>query len=264
MLEPKILSHPDREEIVKQLIDGISPNAISKWLKEKYPEDKELQINTTTINDFRHNYLNLNREAVRMIKQEQKRQVFDPEKEVKDLIEKAGSSEEEITNLRIRATLLQSQTYKEKLQQITDAHLDAPRLMKELHILVQARLETYYDAISASPDIGSAIKADKMFLEYVAQANTMLKDSKKIWDDYNNQPDEGAVNLNVVHEQIGCIRDAVKDLLTEFSPDIALEFMDKLNTKLSNMRYKMPDQPDMLEEVNKLGKKVKRIKGDNE
>jgi hypothetical protein len=125
MADSKILNHPDREEIIQKLLGGISPNNVCKWLEEKYPDEKQHHITVSTINIFRKNYLNLNREAVRSLKKErQKKELGLPHNSnLGSFIEKPGESDEE-HSLRVKEVLLQSPTYREKLKsKIGRAHV---------------------------------------------------------------------------------------------------------------------------------------------
>lgn len=258
MADGKILNHPDKETIIKKLCDGVSPNLVLKWLQEKYPEDKQYHITIATLSNFRKDYLNLNREAVRILKKErQKRELNLPyNPNISAFIERTNESEEEHA-LRVKNTLFQSATYRDKLKEITDAHIDAPKLIKELHTLLNSRIEVYYNEVASKEKMD--VKEDRMFLDYIRLATEVAKDFKKVWSDYNSQPDEGTINLNVVHEQVGIIREVVKDLLAEFSPELALEFMDKLNAKLSNLKYEVRSPPDIKERVERLNQRIKDI-----
>lgn len=267
MADGKILNHPDREEIIQKLVSGLSPNKVCDWLNEKYftEEDKYLRITVKAISDFRSRYLNLNREAVRLLKKErQKKELGLPHNaNAGSFLERTDETEEE-HEIRVKETLFQSPTYREKLKEITEATLDGPRLIKELVALIQSRLEVYFNEIASGSTIGNTIKADKQFAEYVSLMKDLVKDAKKIEEDYNSQPEAGQVHLNVVHEQIGIIRDIVKDLLAEFSPDLALEFTDRLNKKLTTVKYEPPRTPDILEHVERLNQRIREIRNEDD
>lgn len=265
MADGKILNHPDREEIIQKLVSGISPNKIHEWLSDKYSkeEDKNLRITVKAISDFRSRYLNLNRDAVRLLKKErQKKELGLPHNaNAGSFLERTGETEEE-HELRVKETLLQSPTYRDKLKEINEAALDGPRLIKELVTLIQARIEKYFNDVASGQQ---TIKEDKVLIDMISLMKDLVKDAKKIEEDYNAQPDSGHVQLNVVHEQVGIIRDTVKDLLNEFDPNLALEFMDRLNRRLTALKYEPQREPDILEHVERLNRKIKEIKesGDN-
>lgn len=260
MADGKILNHPDREELIQKLVSGISPNKIQDWLNEKYfrDEDRHLRITVKAISDFRSRYLNLTRDAVRLLKKErQKKELGLPHNaNAGSFLDRTGETEEE-HELRVKETLLQSPTYREKLKNVNEAALDGPRLIKELVTLIQSRIEKYFNEVASGQQ---TLKEDKVLIEMISLMKDLVKESKKIEDDYNTQPDAGHVQLNVVQEQVGLIRDTVKDLLNDFDPDLALEFMDRLNKKLTALKYESPREPNILEHVEKLNRRIKEIK----
>jgi hypothetical protein len=262
MNESKILNHPDKEEIIQRLLAGQSPNTIRIWLQNKYADDKTQHISVSSISDFRKNYLNLDREATRILKKEQDKKTLGlpHNSNASSFLDRPNESAEDY-HVRVKNTLLSSPTYQDKLKEITNAHLDAPRLMKELHMLLQSRIEVYYNEIAGATTVGDTLKADKMFADYVRLATDVLKDSKKVWDDYNKQPDEGTVDLDLVHEMVAIVREAVKESISDFAPEIALEFVDKLNKRLMSLEYKVPKSPQaILDRVGNLNKKIKEIR----
>jgi hypothetical protein len=260
MADGKILNHPDREEIIQKLVSGISPNKIQDWLNDKYSreEDRHLRITVKAISDFRVRYLNLTRDAVRLLKKErQKKELGLPHNaNAGSFLERTGETKDE-HELRVKETLLQSPTYREKLKNINEAALDGPRLIKELVTLIQSRIEKYFNEVASGQQ---TLKEDKVLIEMISLMKDLVKEAKKIEDDYNIQPDAGHVQLNVVHEQVGLIRDTVKDLLNEFDSNLALEFMDRLNRKLTTLKYESPKEPDILEHVERLNRRIKEIK----
>jgi len=260
MADGKILNHPDREEIIQRLVSGLSPNKVNDWLNEKYAteENKHLRITVKTISDFRSKYLNLNREAVRILKQERKKKELGLQYNANagSFLERTGETEEE-HDLRVKETLLSSPTYREKLKEITEATLDGPRLIKELVALIQSRIEKYFNEVASGQQ---TLKEDKVLIEMISLMKDLVKDAKKIDDDYNAQPDGGQVQLNVVHEQVGMIRDAVKETLQEVAPELALECMERLNRKISNLKYEPPKTPDILAHVERLNQRIKEMR----
>lgn len=261
MADNKILNHADREEIIQKLLDGVSPEKINKWLISKYPDDKSKHITSITVGKFRKEYLNIDQEAARIIKRERQLQnaSLPHNPNALSFPDKPDESEEAYS-LRVKDTLLSSPNYRDRLKGVVDAHLDAPRLMKELHALLEARIEVYFNEVAGNPKVADVLKADKMFLEFVALAKDLIGDFKKIENEYNAVPDEGTIDLNVVQEQIGIVRDVVKELLTELDPNLALEFMDKLNTRLSATKYQAYHPPNVLERVDRLSSQINQIK----
>ena len=57
----KILSHPDKDEIISKLVTGIKPRDVSDWLKLKYSDKEQghLRISSKILQDFVENNLDL-------------------------------------------------------------------------------------------------------------------------------------------------------------------------------------------------------------
>ena len=64
----KVLKHPDKEGIIKMLLNGDSVKEVEGWLKKKYPRSKRLHISYMTIQKFRAEYLNIKGEVLEDIK----------------------------------------------------------------------------------------------------------------------------------------------------------------------------------------------------
>jgi len=68
----KIITHPDKDEIVEKLIKGVSTRQVEAWLKSIYPTKKKLHVSFVSLQSFRKNYLKLEVEAIRVLQKEQK------------------------------------------------------------------------------------------------------------------------------------------------------------------------------------------------
>ena len=49
----KVVKHPDREVIIKKLLDGESVKNVDIWLKSKYPKQTRYHISYVTLQKFR-------------------------------------------------------------------------------------------------------------------------------------------------------------------------------------------------------------------
>ena len=64
----KVLRHPDKEEIIKMLLNGESVKEVERWIKKKHPRSKRLQISYMTLQKFRAENLNLKGDVLDDIK----------------------------------------------------------------------------------------------------------------------------------------------------------------------------------------------------
>jgi hypothetical protein len=56
----KVDHHPNRDMIVRMLRSGWVPARVERWLRDKYPDQKELQICEKTLWSYRSNFIALN------------------------------------------------------------------------------------------------------------------------------------------------------------------------------------------------------------
>lgn len=213
----KVLVHPEKEEIIRRLLNGESVKEVEKWLKEKHPRRPRLHVSYMTLQKFRKDYLNLDGEVLDNIKETRKNM--------------DASSEE----LEIKAILATSSAYQDKLNQIVSDKLDANRKILEMSILVSARMEYYFNIISSQE--GTKLEKDKMFLELVNAQRGLMQDWKKYVDGVADQKIEHNININVINEQVNVLKSIVFEVLQALDPRLIPAFVEKLNARLEQTQY---------------------------
>ena len=136
----KVLRHPDKEEIIKMLLNGESVKEVERWIKKKHPRSKRLQISYMTLQKFRAENLNL------------KGDVLDDIKNRRAEVQKQDDALEQ------KMVIEASSAYQEKIDEIASAELDVTRRLLEMDKLVTSRIEFYYNLLQQ----GGSIKEDKM------------------------------------------------------------------------------------------------------
>lgn len=211
----KVLRHPEKEEIIKKLTSGDSVKEVERWLKKKHPKSKRLQISWVTLQKFRKEYLNLEGQVLEDIKNKRR--------------EREQSSEE----LEIRARVMASNAYQEKLDEIVSTELDVTRKMLEMEKLISARLEFYYNTIIDGGDI----KEEKIFLELINAQRNLMADWKKWVEGVADKTIEHNINVNVVNEQVNVLKSIVYETLQELDPALVPIFVERVNSRLGDMNY---------------------------
>src|SRR6056300_1002135 len=153
----KIMNHPDKDEIIKRMLDGESVRSIESWLKEKYPNKKRNHISYPTLQIFRQENLNIRGEVLEDIKEI---------KQAKDEAEKERILEEKVKK---------SNAYKEKLEEIVSQEIDVNKRLLEMEALVNSRIEFYFNILNS----GGTIREDKIFIEYINILRGLMSDWKK-------------------------------------------------------------------------------------
>jgi hypothetical protein len=216
-MSAKILNHPDKEEIISKLISGESVKEVEAWLKKKHPKAKRLQISYMTLQKFRSENLNLKGDVLEDIKNTRT-----------EIINDSKSAE-------IKAVLAASSAYQEKINEIATSELDVARKILEMDKLISGRMEFYYNALVGGNS--SNIKEDKVFLEYIAAYRALLQDWKKFVEGVPDKTIEHNVNINVINEQVGVLKNIIFEVLQEMAPQLIPVFIDKVNTKLNIADY---------------------------
>jgi len=207
----KILRHPDKEELVQRLLEGQSVKEVEAWLRKKYLKSKKYQISYVTLQNFRKEYLKLEGDVLDNIKQAR---------------EEAKKSE---NDRQIVEFVSNTSAYQEKLNEIVSNELDTTRKILELEKLISARMEFYFNKISA----GENISYDKMFLDYLNSYRAIIQDWKKYVEGVADTKIEHNVNIQVVNDQILILKNIVFETLQELDPRLIPVFIDKINKKMN-------------------------------
>jgi len=208
----KVLNHPDKEELIKKLLEGESVKGVESWLKDKYPRKKRMHISYMTLQKFRTEHLNL------------KGEVLDDIKNRRVEVSKEASEAE------ARMIVKNSSAYRQKIEEIASGELDVTRRLLEMDSLVNSRIEYYYNVLQT----GGTIKEDKIFLEYINTMKSLMQDWKKYIEGVADHKIEHNININVINEQARILRESVMEILHQMDPDLIPVFMDALNRRMNS------------------------------
>lgn len=212
----KVVKHPDRELIIKKLLDGESVKSVDAWLKSKYPKKSRYHISYVTLQKFRKENLDLHGSVLDAVKNAR----ADADKEANDQL--------------TRNIIAQSDSYQKKINEIADVELDVSRKLREMDALVTSRLEFYYDSLASG---NGDIKHDKVFLEYLNMYKGILQDWKKYIDGVADKTIEHNININVVNEQVNIIKSIVFEVLQELDPALIPIFLEKVNSRMLGLEH---------------------------
>ena len=218
-LSSKIVRHPDKEEIIKMLLNGDSVKQVEAWLKKKYPRSKKHHISYMTLQKFRSENLNIKGDLLEDIKER---------KRSDDLIS---------TESEIKLAVSSSSEYQKKLDEIVSNEMDVARKLLEMEKLISSRMEFYYNSIAA----GGNIKHDRIFLEYLNTMRSIMQDWKKYIEGFADKKIEHNININIVQDQLRIMKEVVLEVLKDMDPSLVLIFVERLNGKLVDLKYDSPE-----------------------
>jgi len=218
----KVLSHPNINMIVKELTDGAGVRKVAKILQEMYPDDKKKHISPVTLQKFRKEHLGIEGDALEAIKEASKE---------KKMIETKEQEHKEVQKLP---------SYKEKLQEAIDLHIDIRQQLANLHILISARMEDLFDKLaSGEAKVSDEISLQKYFQTYI----TLIERWAKYIDKVADYTVETNVNITVIEDQMALMRESIWELLQEMDPAMAVKFLEKLDNKMKDMDYMTSKRP---------------------
>jgi small-conductance mechanosensitive channel len=223
----KVARHPDKEEIIKMLLNGESVKQIEAWLKKKYPRTKRLHISYMTLQKFRSENLNIKGDLLEDIKLKKK------------------TDELVSADAELKLAVSNSSEYQKKINEIVSNEMDVQRKLLEMEKLISSRMEFYYNTVAA----GGNIKHDRLFLEYLNMMRSIMQDWKKYIEGFADKKIEHNLNVNIVNDQINIMKEVVIDVLRDMDPALVLIFMEKLNYRMTGLKHDSPEYNQYLIEV---------------
>tara|TARA_B100000700_G_scaffold303443_1_gene374934 strand:+ start:256 stop:939 length:684 start_codon:yes stop_codon:yes gene_type:complete len=208
-MSKKVLNHPDKEVMIKKLLEGDSVKEVERWLKEKYPRTRRLHVSYMTLQKFRAEHLNL------------KGEVLD------DIKNRRSEVDKEAVDAETKMIISNSSAYQQKIDEIASGKLDVSRRLLEMDSLINSRLEFYYNLLQN----GGTLKEDKIFIEYINTMKGLMQDWKKYVEGIADKKIEHNININVVNEQARILKETVIDVLSEMSPDLITVFVERLDVR---------------------------------
>jgi hypothetical protein len=228
MIENKVSRHPDKEDIIKKLLNGDSVKQVESWIKSKYPKNKKYHISYMSLQNFRTNNLNIRGDLLEDIKNRRKQ------------------NQDELELQETKLVVSNSSEYQKKLDEIVSNEIDVNRKLLEMEKLISSRLEFYFNAIMA----GGSTKHDKVFLEYLNAMRAIMQDWKKYVEGFADKKVEHNINVQVVDTQVKVMKEAIYDVLREMDPALILIFMEKLNKRMQQLNYDSPEYNNYLIDIN--------------
>ncbi len=213
----KILSHPNRDQIISKLSAGESSRAVAKWLSAKYPNEKTYHISFSTLDEFRRKSLNIHGTVL----QDLKNKIREQETEEMD---------DELTHVVKR-----NKTYNKKLTEIVDTQIDWRNKLIGFLNVVEARCEYLYNDITQNnPD---SYKKDRLLLEYVEKMLHMVQEIRKI-EGAPDQIVQHNVTVQAIDQHSTAFQMAIQETVAELDTQIASMLMEKITSKLEKMTVK--------------------------
>lgn len=225
-VKSKVLNHPDKDELIKMLSEGVPVRKISDMLEERYNKKHQahLRISFPTLQEFKTSHLNLKGRIASDVQKEQMR-----------------ASKDWLQHQEIKSELEKNSAYKEAISKIANNELDARQEILKIFSLVENRLEVLYNKTSGKEVIRP--EEERLLQSYLDQLMKVMDQYKKYIDGFK-ETTEHNVNINIATTQVNILRDAVRETLADCDPALAVKFMDKIYVKMRQLDYSGDNSPN--------------------
>ncbi len=220
----KIISHPDKEEIISKIVIGVSNKDIAEWLKGKYPHPSEskYRLAESFISSFKNDYLDIYK-LVQEDLSKTKALVKNPEEELK-------------------LTINNLPAYKNILVKAANEELDIRKIIKNLCLAIENRLSQVFDEIQENPrEIN--VKLDRLLIEYADVLGGILEKYYQFTEVPVNNGTVSVqhnVTVQMVDQHMSVFHDVIKEVLSQMDLETSLYFMEVYTEKMSKL--KMPEK----------------------
>lgn len=221
MAFPKIMQHPQKDMVVRLLLEGKGVRKVEKILKDMYPDMPEMHITANTLQKFRSQHLKLDGDALEKIKREQRAKA------------KRKADKKEHTQVK------NLPSYRKKLQEAVDVHIDIRKSLGELDGLLRERIEDFFDRAQAGT---ASIMEEKLLQGYFDRYFTLLDKWAKYVDKIADIRVETDVNVTLIQTQMAAIRRVILKVLNRMDPDMAVVFMQELGREMENLEFERPTE----------------------
>ncbi len=218
-----ILQHPDTQEIISKLLQGISPEDIHTNLQIRYQDiDKKLVVSVKVLENFKKNSLNIY-------------------KSIQDDLRKISTS---ITrsDADLQLTLQNNPTYRQTLEKVANNELDIKTMLANMILATETRIAQIFDQIQADPDNVNT-RTERLFNEYLDRFQSAIEK----WQKYIIQSPDQIVQHNVsiqhIDSQMSIFHNTITRVLSQMDVESSLLFMSLYKEEMEKLQA--PTEPQI-------------------
>jgi len=228
----KILSHPNKDEIISKLMTGIRSKDVADWLKLKYPEKEQshLRLSAALLKEFADND-----------------GVMDLNKQIQQDI--SGIKNGQNLNKEIAASLRNNKTYRERINELADNEIDLKKTLTKLIFLMESRVEQYFDKMQENP---SNLKPDYGLIKWFEVLINALEKANKIINEAPDMVVQHNINIQATQQYTIFLQDAIRETCAEVDPQMAFLFMEKMNEKMPMLEEPKPQTVSIEKRINEV------------
>lgn len=223
-----ILQHPDKDELISKLLQGISPEDIHKNLQIRYQDiDKKLIIPIKTLENFKKNSLNIY-------------------KTIQDDLRKTSTALVR-SDADLQLTLQNNPTYHQTLEKLANNELDIKTILATMIMATETRVAQIFDQIQSDPDNVNT-RTERLFNEYLDRLQSAIEK----WQKYIIQSPDQIVQHNVsiqhIDSQMAVFHNAITRVLSQMDVESSLLFMSLYKEEMEKLEVPVEQQITPVEE----------------
>jgi hypothetical protein len=214
----KILHHPDKEEIIEWLTQGVSVREVANRLEQRYPRKNQAhkRVSASTVQAFKAQHLNLKGKVLEDIKEHTR---------LAQQLVNLHSAQEEVAS---------TSAYQQAIAKIAEQELNTNEQIVKVFYIVESRIEDLFERVSSGEFLNK--DAERLLQGYLDQFMKAFEQHKKYIEGHK-ETTETNININIMNDQVSIMREAIRETLLEVEPELAIIFMDKLNSKMRDLVY---------------------------
>ncbi len=239
----KILSHPNKTDIIEKLSLGLSPKEVHQWLKEKYQHlaDNSLVCSEKLLKSFKDEYLDLYQQIREDAGELQKQQ-------------------ETLSSIQEATSLVQSNpTYKAKLNEYLDKEIDIKTIVKNMVVGIEHRAGQIFDTLESNP---TSFKKDYVLINWFNALTNVLEKYDAILNGTSDKiTQQNNINIQIIDQYANIMQNCIKTVLSKLDYETSLLFVEMLNEELQKVKAPILEAAVevRLEEARKLEAKIEKL-----
>src|SRR5690606_28394404 len=124
---------------------------------------------------------------------------------------------------------------------------DITKMMVELHTLIQARIEQFFDRIQENPSI---LKNDYALIKYFELMLNYVEKYDKIVNKSPDQIVQHNITVQVLDKYVAVLQNCIRDTLSKIDAEAAFLFMEVFTEELSKLE--LPEEAKALSQDKRL------------
>jgi hypothetical protein len=236
----KLISHPEKTDIITKLVSGESPKVVSKYLKDKYPgpDQGHLRLPATMLQEFLDNYA-------------------DHHGYVKKIVQRSADSK---MDKKIAESLLDTAPWKERVMEGVEKEISYIDKLDNVLTILETRAEQLFDLIQGDPE---NTRTDYVFTKYMELLMLALEKGDKIRNDRPDVKVEHTYTVQMVEQQSMAFQEAIRRVLARLGPDYSSIFMELLVEEMGKMSIKdIEGAPQTQKEIEKERQTIDKLNAD--